>query len=571
MKKQWRLLSPAPPVVERLARKLRIGSVAATLLANRGLTDPEDAKTFIDPSLSSLTPPWHLADMDQAVSRIHRALQRREMIMVFGDYDVDGVTASVLVADFLIAAGGRVMRYIPHRIEEGYGLKVVHIREHAVPAGVGLIVTVDCGSGSHEAVQAAQAAGIDVIVTDHHETGGARPEAVAVVNPKRKDCRAGLDALAGVGVAFFLVIALRRHLRDKAFWEERREPNLKAYCDLVALGTVADLVPLTGDNRVLVKTGIAQLNRRSRPGLAALIKSVSKDAPILTEMDIAFRLSPRINAAGRIRHADRAVALLTANADDAPAAAQTLVRLNTERRETEREIFDEIVHYLKRYPPHQRHDALVLASPAWHEGVLGIVASRLAEKLHCPVVLIAIRNGIGKGSGRSIPGVHLHECLQSCSDLLIDFGGHAMAAGVRIDTKRINAFSEAFARCVTDNRKGQPPGPQLEIDTVIDFSMITPQLMDDIDLLRPFGTGNPEPLFQAEGISVVHAMVVGGRHCKMQLAQKRTGDRDRLPAIWFNAAPETANQRFFDKIAFRLQWNHWKGHPSIQLIIEAAE
>ncbi len=400
MQRQWKIKHPSPEVIAHLTQGLPCDRIIATLLANRGITTANQARAFIHPSLRDLRPPDGLKDLHTATKRVYKAITRNEKILIFGDYDVDGVTATAILYEFLNFVGANVICYIPHRIKEGYSLQAQHITSHAVPQHVDLIITADCGSASHEAIIAARQASIDVIITDHHEIPDRAPEAMAIINPKRPDCESGFEALAGVGVAFYLLVGLRKYLRTKNFWLDRQEPNLKAMCDLVALGTIADMVPLQAENRIIVHHGLEMIKNGRRPGLDALIKASSLQKKTVDADTLAFYLAPRINAAGRMSHANLALELLlTANPIKADSIARKLDDLNTERQRTEQLILEEIQMHIAANPQLLDRKSLILAEPGWHAGILGIVASRVAKQYHRPVVLIAIDGEVGQGPG----------------------------------------------------------------------------------------------------------------------------------------------------------------------------
>lgn len=385
--------------IAKLNAALKCHPVLSTLLINRDITDSQTAIDFLQPSLKNLRPPHDLCDIASAVQRIAAAIEKGQKILVFGDYDVDGVTATCLLIEFLEMVGARVTYYIPHRVREGYSLNTTHIHNGTVPADTGLVITVDCGVSSRDAVAAAAKTGIDVIITDHHTITKPLPEAIAVINPNRADCCSGLGMLSGVGVVFYLVIALRKELRTNGHFKNIPEPNLKKLCDLVALGTVADMVPLLLENRILTAVGLDVINNGTRPGLKQLIEaSRIRNGKVYSE-DIAFRLAPRLNAAGRLNHASEAVELLRAIEDD-PAAqmATALDDLNSERRKIERTTSKDIEKLLARSPAYLNRPAIVLSSPAWHPGITGIVAARLARQYHRPVLLVSMPADIGKGS-----------------------------------------------------------------------------------------------------------------------------------------------------------------------------
>lgn len=568
MKTLWKILTPDPETVEAIRRERGCDRITATVFANRNICTAVDLRNFSDCTLKRLRPPFAIQDIDKAADRMAAAILNRERIWIFGDYDADGVTATALLLDFLRYTGADVDYYIPHRANEGYDLQKDHILRRALPLGVDLIITVDCGSTRHEAVEAAKAGGIDVIITDHH-TIPDPPAAAAVVNPKRADCGAGFEHLAGVGVAFFLVVALRKRLRDLGFWKHRREPNLKYYCDLVALGTIADMVPLTGENRVLASIGLELMNAGYRPGLDALMR-VSGLQGVNEPDDIAFRLAPRINAAGRIDHARLAVELLTTrDPKQAETIARTLNRINIVRQETEQKILEGILRRIDKAPGRLEKKALVMDGHDWHEGVLGIVASKLVERFFRPVVLISTRRTLGIGSGRSIAGINLHAALSACDGYLDKFGGHPMAAGLRIYREKVEPFRDAFEGFIAEASTACDYRRVIEIDCDMALWEITDRLIDEIDGLNPFGEGNPEPVFMSRDVVVSESFVLKKKHRKMVLRPKERTDV-KISAIQFNvgAGPFTDA---FERIAFRLRWNRWNGRKTAQLLIEAAE
>ena len=572
MQIQWNIQHPLTAVVAELMQGLSCNRIIATLLANRSITTVQQARTFIHPSLQDLRPPDGLKDLHTAVKRLYQAITKNEKILIFGDYDVDGVTATAILYEFLSLVGANVTCYIPHRIKEGYSLQAQHITSQAVPQDIDLIVTADCGSASHEAIAAARQAGIDVIITDHHEIPDIPTEALAIVNPKRHDCQSGFESLAGVGVAFYLLAALRKYLREKSFWSSRQEPNLKAMCDLVALGTIADMVPLQAENRIIAHHGLDMIKNGSRPGLEALIRVSGLQTNNVDADTLAFYLAPRINAAGRMEHADLAFKLLTTGSlKAADQIAGELHRLNTERQRTEKIILAEIQGYIAANPQILDRRSLVLAQADWHAGLLGIVAARVAKQYHRPVVLIALDGKAGQGSGRSIPGLDLFTALDSCRQTLLGFGGHAMAAGLKIQTEHIPAFQEAFETTIQSLSADTDLAPALTIDCELDFKDIDEALIDAIESMQPYGASCPKPLFLAHDVRVRSSKMVGTVHRRMVLSQVSDPRNARFDAIQFNVQPGKASSEHFERIAFELQWNRWNGNRRPQLVVTAAE
>lgn len=566
----WDILEPEPTAVLRLASALALEPLVATVLANRGLTTPETAGVFLNPRLAHITPPGAIKDVSTAARRLARALADKEKILVFGDYDVDGVAATALLFNFLRQIGGRVAHYIPHRRQEGYGLKATHIRQRIVPGDYRLVVTVDCGISSHEAVQTAAAAGIDVIITDHHNPPAHLPPALAVINPKRADCRAGLDHLAGVGMAFYLLIELRRQLRDKGYWRTRPEPNLKNFCNLVALGTIADMVPLVAENRAFIRCGLEAM--ATRPGLKALL-DVSRVTPgRLEAADVAFRLAPRLNAAGRMAHANLALRLLTTrSARRAQRIARTLDRLNARRQQTEGAVAEQIHQRLAAHPQLLENRVLVMSDSNWHEGVLGIVAARTARDYFRPVILLARNGSVARGSARSVPGIDLYRLLAASQDYLTQFGGHAMAAGLSLPVNAIADFEQSLQRYLVAETKPEDYQPRLSLDAEIHLDQITPRLLDQLEALQPFGQAIPEPLFLLRNVAVDSHQVVGERHRRMVLKSPSSNCPARVRAIHFNVDPYQVPPRCFDRLACHLRWNRWKASRHPQLVIVATD
>lgn len=567
MKMEWIINRPDPDLVDSIQKRLQCHPVTAKVLANRAICSAEQAACFFQPSLKTLPSPMGLVSMQTALDRLYIAITQKEKILVFGDYDADGVTATSLMVSFLKSVGADVTYHLPHRIEEGYGLQSVHITQVAVPRQIRLIVTVDCGSSSSEAVAAAQRFGIDVIITDHHNIGDQLPQAVAVINPKRPGQPKDLTDLAGVGVAFYLAIGLRMHLRSKGWWTNGSEPDLKSYCDLVAIGTIADMVPLNGVNRVLTRTGLEQINTQPRPGLQALLTvSGVRHLPVSSE-DIAFRLAPRINAAGRMAHAKLSYDLLAETSlHSAMGLAETLNNLNQRRQAVESQIIDQVTARIDSNPEFLARKSLVVADTGWHEGVLGIVAAKLVARYYRPVIAIAVHDGMAKGSGRSIPQVDLHSALGQCTALLEQFGGHRLAAGVTLCSQNIDRFRAVFERAVAAMTQNAPVFPSLAIDSELGFDQICPQLVDELDHLSPFGTDNPTPIFMASDVRVTTAAIIGQRHRRMTVCQPQISTP--ISAIEFNLAANTPRPAAYDRLAFRLQWNRFKNNREIQMIVE---
>ena len=569
----WDIHKPDPEQVATLRRALDLNTLAATLLVNRGIHSVERARRFLNSSLGDIKAPPEVRDIGIAAARIASALKAEEKILIFGDYDVDGVTGTAILLDFLGQAGGRVEHYIPHRRREGYGLRAEHISGVAVPGKFNLIITVDCGISSHAAVEAANRSGIDVIITDHHTPDdGPLPPALAVVNPKRHDCPACLEHLAGVGMAFYLLIQLRAHLRGEGFWEARPEPNLKHLCDLVALGTVADMVPLVNENRTFTQTGLQLMTASRRPGLQALMTTSRIDSRCIEADDISFRLAPRINAAGRMAHADLAVELLTTDdPDKARSLARRLDELNRQRQDTERDIVERIVDRLEQDPRRLEHPAILMKGSDWHEGVLGIAAARLMRRYAKPVILVAENDNLARGSGRSLPGINMFTLLQECADLLEAYGGHAMAVGMTIATDRWEAFRRRFCQVLESRSETTGKGSRLDIDMELTLDAIDQALFQTLAILKPFGETVPEPIFMARDVEVVSQQIIAGRHRRMRLRSLGTGARRIVAAIEFNVSENRELPRRLQRIAFHVRRHTWNGADGHQLHVIATQ
>jgi len=570
MNPHWKIDQPRADIIDIFCRSLPCHPVTATVLANRGFRRPEEVDAFFYPSLSNLHPPFAMKDMETAVKRISRALIRHEKILIFGDFDVDGVTATAILVNFLQDAGADVSTYIPHRVDDGYGLSSRYIITQAMPSGIDLIITVDNGSSSHGAVDQAREVNIDVIIIDHHTITEPFPTAVAVVNPKRTDCNAGLADLAGVGVVFALLICLRKHLRDTGFWKGRPEPNLKHICDLVALGTVADMVPLRDDNRILTRTGMDIIrHNHPRPGLTALLTLAGVAAETVDSDDIAYRLAPRLNAAGRMEHAETALSLLTTNDPGiAGQLAQRIETLNTRRRKVQKNLIDRIHTDLKGKPDLLKGRSLILWGESWHEGILGIAAAHFVRMYHRPVILISTRNGVGKGSARSIPGFDLYQGLAACRELLTGFGGHALAAGIKVKVNKLDEFRRRFETIVLEATGKMAFTPDVRIDCELKLDDISDHLLDELELLAPFGNTNPEPLFISRNVEVVSGKIVGKTHLNMRLRQQPGSSGRTFQAMQFNVDPQKKVPRIFESIVFRVGWNRWNQSRTARIIIE---
>ena len=544
-------------LVDSLARALGIPPTLASLLVQRGLDGPEQARRFLKPTLEALAPPTALAGLADAVELISGTVRRGDGILVHGDYDVDGQCATALLTRALTAAGARVTPFVPHRLRDGYDLGPAGVAA-AQAAGARLIVTCDCGITAVDAVREARAAGIDVVVTDHHLPGPRLPDAAAIIDPQRPDDRSGLTQLCGAGIAFKLVQALVPALGLPA--------NLPFhFLDLVALATVADIVPLTGENRVLVRNGLKLIPESRWAGLRALLRVTGLEGREIRAGQVGFILGPRLNAAGRVGEAaDGLRLLLTDREDEATALATRLERLNSERQALDQRMLDEAITQVEQERDPARDTALVLASERWHPGVVGIVASRLVERYGRPAFLIALDGDIGKGSGRSISRFDLHAALHRCGDLLERYGGHRMAAGLTLRRDRLEPFRERFTEVAREQLAAEDLGPEQRIDLVLDLGTVSDELERLCRHLEPCGMGNPGPIFGVRQVRLEGARRVGQGHLRAVLA-----DADgRLSAIGFGWADRAPASPQVD-VAFRLEQNEWQGRLSLQARIVA--
>ena len=525
------------------------------VLSARGVSTVEEAALFLERDRQLAYSPMLMKDMDRAAARISRGLAQGERMAVFGDYDVDGITATVLLVDYLRSRGADCLKYIPRRIEDGYGLGCDALRG-LKDQGVSLVITVDCGITGVEEALYAREIGLDLVITDHHECKDTLPDAVAVVDPRRPDCPYPFKHLAGVGVALKLVLALGGQREDALF---------ARYCTLAAIGTVADVMKMSDENRTIVYRGLESIANTRFVGLRALLRETGLLDKEITSTQIGFVLAPRINAAGRMGAAELAAdLLLTDDEGQAERLARQLCELNRERQVVEQEIFSQAVEQIAGLDDGERC-ALVLSSEVWHQGVVGIVASRLSEKYSCPSFMIHLQNGMGKGSCRSYGGFNLFAALESCSDLLVDFGGHALAAGFNIRQEDIPAFRRRMNRCVSAFLGGESPVSSLEVDVELDRpEAVTLEEVEQLGRLEPYGAGNSRPVFALMGAKVESVQNVGqNRHMKVRLSRGAS----HFDGIFFSTTAEASGVAPGMRVdaAFYLQINEFRGQSSVQL------
>jgi single-stranded-DNA-specific exonuclease len=552
--------------VKELAAALKLNPIVARVLCLRGLGDPEEAARFLQPALSHLHDPFRLADMAAAVERALAAIARRERIAIHGDYDVDGVTSTVILRRALELLGAEVVHFIPERLRDGYGLLPGTV-ERLQAEGAALIISVDCGIRGIEAGRRARELGIDLIVTDHHEPGGELPPALAVINPKRRDCAYPDKHLAGVGVALKFVQALC--LRSQ------REKWLAAFVKVAAIGTLADVVPLVGENRVIAKLGLEWLSKGpNKVGLQALIDVSGLADRVLDSAHVAFAIAPRVNAAGRMSSPDIAARLLLASdetmAAEARQLAEQLDRENVRRQQEEASIIAEARRIVETTPDIGARSVLVVAGEGWHRGVIGIVASKLVEAFHRPAIVLSVEDDVAHGSCRSIPAFDILAALETCAPLFTRFGGHRQAAGLTLEAARVKEFRAAI-NVYADNVLGPDDlRPRLRIDGAVTFRSLTGDVAHQVSQLAPFGAGNPRPMFSAAGVEIIDGpRTLKERHLKMALRQ----DGRTFRAVAWRALERQAfleEHRARLDFAFWLEQNTFSGETYLELTVADA-
>ena len=562
-RRTWDVRPVDPERTAQLAIELNVPTILAKVLRARGMDDREGALRFLHPTLADLPEPYSMLGLASAVVRLEQAIKAGEQVCIYGDYDVDGVTSTAVLLLFLRQVGLPVEYYIPSRQKEGYGLSEKAVTEIA-GRGVRLLVTVDCGISDVAAIRAARELGLDVIVIDHHQIPEALPDAVAILNPRQSDCQFPDKELAAVGVVFELVVALRASLRSGGFFQDRPEPNLREYLDLVSLGTVADMVPLVQTNRILSHFGLRELAAGRRPGIAALKEVAGVSGEETTVGQVAFRLAPRINAIGRLDQAAKAVELLTTQSYlRALTLARELDQANVERQAIEQEIFDDAIRQAEEQLAQGDVSGLVLASEDWHVGVVGIVASRLVERFGCPVALIALTGEECRGSARGTEDIHLYECLQACADTLLAFGGHSAAAGLTIQRGMLDDFRRAFLQ-ILDQRRSKTATRKLWIDAELQPAALTFDLISQLNQLAPYGIGNPEPIFVGSNLEVKTARLVGNKP-PLHLRGVVLDNGHPCDVIGFRLGDRLEELHGYVDLAYTPELNEFNGQTTIQL------
>ncbi|MRX69001.1 exonuclease RecJ [Flavobacterium resistens] len=558
---RWTLKpKPSEDKIKHLAQALNVEDFVATLLIQRGIETFEDAKNFFRPSLEHLHDPYLMKDMDKAVSRIESAIENHENILVFGDYDVDGTTAVSLVSSYLKSHYPNIATYIPDRYDEGYGISYKGI-DYADDNGISLIIALDCGIKSIDHIAYAKAKNIDFIVCDHHRPGETLPDAVAVLDPKREDCSYPYDELCGCGVGFKLIQALGQNRNETV-------EDLVPYLDLVATAIAADIVPITGENRVLAYFGLKVINSEPRPGIKALVHQVKKK--VLDITDVVFIISPRINAAGRIKHGNHAVELLTEfDLEQAQQFASEIEQYNADRKDLDKKITKEAFQQIVENNEEERFSTVVFQED-WHKGVIGIVASRLIETYYRPTLVFTKSGDKYAASARSVKGFDVYNALDACAEHLEQFGGHMYAAGMTLKAENYQTFKNAFEKQVQETILPEMLTPEIEIDAEIDFSDITPKLIRILKQFEPFGPQNMTPVFMTSDVKDTgYAKTLGSEDEHLRLFAKQINS-DGIAAIGFGLGKKidiTKNQNPF-QLAYTIAENEWNGTISTQLMLK---
>jgi single-stranded-DNA-specific exonuclease len=557
---EWKIAKPDPELVRSLAHSLDISGTIATLLANRGIRDSEEGLRFLHPKMEFLADPFLMKDMALAVDRIFSRKEAKEKILIYGDYDVDGTTAVVILRKALEMLGAEISYHIPRRFVDGYGMNSQVVKQAALD-GVRLIISVDTGIKAFEVVETANALGIDCVITDHHLPDNGLPRALAVLNPNRFDCGYPDKNLCGVGVAFKLVQAL--------FMKAGLDRHLLSFLKIVALGTIADVVPLVGENRVFAKIGLEGLRSPANFGLKSLIKVCGVDCRSITSFDVGYRLAPRINAVGRMGGGEQVVELFSStDAEQSRHLAGEMDRFNRDRQQIELQILKEVDNRFNASPGLTKEWVIVIDGDSWHRGVLGIVATKISERYTRPAIVIARENGVGYGSGRSPKGFHLLNALESCRELFDRYGGHAQAAGFQLPTRHIVELRRRlsiYARQVLDEKELQP---RLDVDLELRLSDLDDEIYQQMECLSPFGTANPQPIFAARDITVIaEPRILKGKHLKFRVEQ----DGKAFDAVGWNFAeshPQVLQNKSRVSLAFALTSNSYQGMTALQLNVK---
>lgn len=559
MKKRWNLLSTNADVVQHLQDELKINPVFCQLLAQRGISNFEGARQFFRPSLNELHNPFLMKDMDKAINRLTDAIHSKEKVLLFGDYDVDGTTSVALMFSFLKKYHKNLDYYIPDRYKEGYGVSIAGI-DYAKQNGITLIIAMDCGIKAFDKVQYAKEKGIDFIICDHHLPEGELPAAVAVLDPKREDCNYPYKELSGCGITFKLVQAFVGQ-------NNLEEEQLLELLDLVVISIACDIVPMLGENRTLAFLGLQQLNETKRAGLLSLIEISNRQVP-LNVNDIVFGLGPMINAAGRLADARQAVQLLlSSDKTIANENAKVLYQRNQLRKEFDQQIVQEAQMLIDKNVYFDEQKSIVLFQPHWHKGIVGIAAARMVEAHHRPTIILTESNGLAVGSARSIKGFNIHDAIKKCESVLLNFGGHAHAAGLSLDVEQVYVFREKFEEVVRETINDETLVPEVDIAAPLDLQNITPQFWNILKQFAPFGPQNRNPVFVTKNIrDTGYSRLLKGNHLKLSLQQTESNIFNGIAFGMGDFFPKIQNQPFH--ICYTINENNWNGKRELQLNVK---
>ena len=555
----WNVKTPDQEKIKLLCAELGISFFFSKLLVSRGLSDINQVKEFLSPTLDKLPNPFLLKGMEKSVERIIQAIESSEKIAIYGDFDCDGITSTAILYDFLKRVEGNAIFYNPQRIEEGYGINFKSI-EKLSSEGVTLIISTDCGISENEVVEKSKTLNIDFIITDHHTAPEILPEAVSIVNPKQSDCEYPFKEICAAGVVFNLIMALRSELRKREYFEFIKEPNLKRYLDLVAIATIADSMPITNINRIFVSNGLNEIPKTDEKGLLALIRN--NDKKKYSTRDVSFQVAPKINAAGRVGKATNAVKLLV---EENPEEINSLVAIidqdNSRRQKIQEQVLTEAISMSKDIIKQDKdRNSLVLSSEDWHPGVIGIVASKISENFSRPCAIISLKNGIGKGSLRTRSNINLYQVLKECESTLVQYGGHSGAAGITIDNNEIENFSKIFESSVQNyEHKEEERFPDIDLD----FDEINSKTLIDLQRMEPFGRENENPTFVTHNLKIKSKKILKEKHLEIFLEKEETVRR----AIWFNFSKQLNVGDTVD-IIYRIQKDNYSNYSNISLIVE---
>lgn len=558
---RWKLKQKArEETVERLSTDINVNPTLANMLVNRGIADFQQAKDFFRPDLDKLHDPMRMKDMDRAVNRLVSAITNNEQILVYGDYDVDGTTSVAMFYSFLTSFYPHVAFYIPDRYKEGYGISEKGVR-FAAENNFKLLVSLDCGIKALDKIDLANNLGVDCIVCDHHTPGEQLPNAIAVLDPKRKDCSYPYKELSGCGVGFKLVQAFSE-------FTGRNQAELYSYLDLLAISIASDIVPITGENRILAYYGLDRLNNNPRPGIKALIRKgkVEKEIDIT---DIVFKIGPRINASGRLEHAKASVELLIANSlDEGVRRAELVEDVNSARKNFDENITREALEMIEAREQNGNFKSTVLFKEDWHKGVIGIVASRCIEKYYRPTIILTESNNKATGSARSVFDFDIYEAISACSDLLEQFGGHKYAAGLTLSVENVPAFQEKFETIVSQRVSDIHLKPVLEIDDELMLDQINYRFYNILKQMAPFGPGNPEPVFCANQVHAENVRILKDKHLRFEIIQDGQNTRPVCIGFGFAKYYELLNSKMRFNIAFEIRENTFRNTSSLQLYVK---